>query len=91
MNKSELIKNIAAHADLTQAQATAALQALETTVIDELANGGEVALVGFGTFKVTDRAARIGRNPKTGEEIQIKASKVPTFKASKALKGAVNG
>ncbi|TCM61897.1 DNA-binding protein HU-beta [Acinetobacter calcoaceticus] len=91
MNKSELIKNIASQADLTQAQATAALQAFETSVIDTLANDGEVALIGFGTFKVTDRAARVGRNPKTGEEIQIKASKVPTFKAGKALKDAVNG
>lgn len=91
MNKSELIKNIATLAGLTQAQATSALQAFETAVIDELANGGEVALVGFGTFKVADRAARVGRNPKTGEEIQINASKVPTFKAGKALKDAVNG
>lgn len=90
MNKSELIKNIATQAGLTQAQATSALQAFETAVIDELANGGEVALVGFGTFKVADRAARIGRNPKTGEEIQINASKVPAFKAGKALKEAVN-
>ena len=90
MNKSELIKQIAERAGLTQAQATTALQALETTVIDELANGGEVALIGFGTFKVTDRAARTGRNPQTGAEIQIAASKAPTFKAGKALKEAVN-
>ncbi|RZG77752.1 HU family DNA-binding protein [Acinetobacter sp. WCHAc060025] len=90
MNKSELIKQIAERADLTQAQATTALQAFETTVIDELANGREVALIGFGTFKVTDRAARTGRNPQTGAEIQIAASKVPTFKAGKALKEAVN-
>ena len=90
MNKSELIKHIATTAGLTQAQATAALQALETGVIDTLANGGEVTLIGFGTFKVTDRAARTGRNPKTGEEIQIAASKVPTFKAGKAFKQAVN-
>lgn len=90
MNKSELIKRIASQAGLTQAQATAALQAVETGVIDTLANGGEVALVGFGTFKVTDRAARTGRNPKTGEELQIAASKVPTFKAGKAFKEALN-
>ncbi|WP_336165520.1 HU family DNA-binding protein [Acinetobacter ursingii] len=90
MNKSELIKHIATTAGLTQAQATAALQAFETGVIDTLANGGEVALVGFGTFKVSARAARTGRNPKTGEEIQIAASKLPTFKAGKGLKGAVN-
>jgi len=90
MNKSELIKQIAERADLTQAQATTVLQAFETTVIDELANGREVALIGFGTFKVTDRAARTGRNPQTGAEIQIAASKVPSFKAGKALKEAVN-
>lgn len=90
MNKSELIKHIASQAGLTQAQATAALQAVETGVIDTLANGGEVTLVGFGTFKVTDRAARIGRNPKTGEEIPIAATKVPTFKAGKAFKEALN-
>lgn len=91
MNKSELVKHIAASAGLTQAQATAALQAVETGVIDTLANGGEVALVGFGTFSVKDRAERTGRNPKTGEEITIAAAKVPTFKAGKALKDAVNG
>ncbi|RKG30055.1 HU family DNA-binding protein [Acinetobacter guerrae] len=89
MNKSELIKHIATTAGLTQAQATAALQAFETGVIDTLASGGEVALVGFGTFKVSDRAARTGRNPKTGEELQIKASKVPSFKAGKPFKEAV--
>lgn len=90
MNKSELIKHIATTVGLTQAQATAALQAFETGVIDTLANGGEVALVGFGTFKVSDRAARTGRNPKTGEEIQIAAAKAPVFKAGKGLKDAVN-
>ena len=90
MNKSELVAHIATSAGLTKAQATAALQAFETSVIDTLANGGEVTLIGFGTFKVTDRAARTGRNPKTGEEIQIVASKVPTFKAGKAFKEVVN-
>ena len=90
MNKSELVAHIATSAGLTKAQATAALQAFETSVIDTLANGGEVTLIGFGTFKVTDRAARTGRNPQTGAEIQIAASKVPTFKAGKALKEAVN-
>ena len=90
MNKSELVAHIATSAGLTKAQATAALQAVETSVIDTLANGGEVTLIGFGTFKVTDRAARTGRNPKTGEEIQIVASKVPTFKAGKAFKQALN-
>lgn len=90
MNKSELINHIAASAGISKTQATAALQAVETGVIDTLANGGEVTLVGFGTFKVTDRAARIGRNPKTGEEIQIAATKVPSFKAGKAFKEALN-
>ena len=90
MNKSELVAHIATSAGLTKAQATAALQAVETGVIDTLSNGGEVTLIGFGTFKVTDRAARTGRNPKTGEEIQIVASKVPTFKAGKAFKQALN-
>ena len=90
MNKSELVAHIATSAGLTKAQATAALQAFETSVIDTLSNGGEVTLIGFGTFKVTDRAARTGRNPKTGEEIQIVASKVPTFKAGKAFKQAMN-
>ena len=89
MNKSELINHITASAGISKTQATAALQAVETGVIDTLANGGEVTLVGFGTFKVTDRAARTGRNPKTGEEIQIAASKVPTFKAGKAFKEAL--
>ena len=90
MNKSELVAHIATSAGLTKAQATAALQAVETGVIETLTNGGEVALVGFGTFKVTDRAARTGRNPKTGEELQIAASKVPTFKAGKAFNQALN-
>lgn len=90
MNKTELIQHIATTAGLNKTQATAALQAFETAVIDELANGGQVALVGFGTFSVKERAARTGRNPKTGEELQIAAAKVPSFKAGKALKDAVN-
>lgn len=90
MNKSELVKHIATTAGLTQAQATAALQAFETGVIDTLAGGGEVALIGFGAFSVKERAARTGRNPKTGEPLEIAAAKVPTFKAGKALKEAVN-
>ncbi|AZC02017.1 HU family DNA-binding protein [Acinetobacter baumannii] len=91
MNKSELIKHIASTASLTQAQATAALNALESGVTKALAAGEDVALIGFGTFTVKKRAARTGRNPKTGEELQIAASKVPSFKAGKALKEAVNG
>jgi len=90
MTKSELIKQIAARAELTQAKAAEAFQAFEAAVTDELSKGGEIALIGFGTFKVTDRAARAGRNPQTGAEIQIAASKVPSFKAGKALKEAVN-
>ena len=90
MTKSEVIKQIAERAELTQAKAAEALQAFEAVVTDELSKGGEVTLTGFGTFKVTDRAARTGRNPKTGAEIQIAASKAPTFKAGKALKEAVN-
>ena len=90
MTKTELIKQIADRADLSQAKAAEALQAFEAAVTAELSKGGEVALIGFGTFKVADRAARAGRNPQTGAEIQIAASKVPTFKAGKALKDAVN-
>ena len=90
MTKTELIKQIADRADLSQAKAAEALQAFEAAVTAELSKGGEVALIGFGTFKVADRAARAGRNPQTGAEIQIAASKVPTFKAGKALKEAVN-
>ena len=89
MTKTELIKQIADRADLSQAKAAEALQAFEAAVTAELSKGGEVALIGFGTFKVTDRAARAGRNPQTGAEIQIAASKVPTFKAGKTLKEAV--
>ncbi|MBJ9952179.1 HU family DNA-binding protein [Acinetobacter baumannii] len=90
MNKSELIEHIAQSAGLNKTQATAALQAVETGVIDALANGGTVELKGFGTFKVNQRAARKGRNPKTGEELQIAAVNAPVFKAGKAFKDAVN-
>jgi len=90
MNKSELIDYIAQSAGINKTQATAALQAVETGVIDTLANGGTVELKGFGTFKVTPRAERNGRNPKTGETIVIPAANVPTFKAGKGLKDAVN-
>ena len=80
MNKSELINKIAEGADLSKASAGRALDSLISTVTEELANGGDVSLVGFGTYKVSDRAARVGRNPQTGAEIQIKAAKVPSFK-----------
>jgi DNA-binding protein HU-beta len=90
MNKGELIAKIAEGADITKASAGRALDSLIETVTAELADGGDVALVGFGTYKVNERAARTGRNPQTGAEIQISAAKVPTFKAGKALKDAVN-
>lgn len=90
MNKSDLIEKIAINADISKASAGRSLNSIITTITDELANGGEVALVGFGTYKVNDRAARKGRNPQTGAEIQIAAAKVPSFKAGKALKDAVN-
>ena len=91
MNKSELVAKIAEGADITKAAAGRALDSLIDSVTTELASGGDVALVGFGTYKVNDRAARTGRNPQTGAEIQISAAKVPAFKAGKALKEAVNG
>lgn len=90
MNKSELIEKVATGADLTKASAGRAIDAVIETVTAELAAGGDVTLVGFGTFKVSDRAARTGRNPQTGAEIQIAAAKVPGFKAGKALKDACN-
>ena len=91
MNKSELVAKIAEGADISKASAGRALDSLINSVTTELASGGDVALVGFGTYKVNDRAARTGRNPQTGAEIQISAAKVPAFKAGKALKDAVNG
>ena len=90
MNKSELVAKISEGADITKASAGRALDSLIESITAELANGGDVALVGFGTYKVNDRAARTGRNPQTGAEIQISAAKVPAFKAGKALKDAVN-
>ncbi len=90
MNKGELVAKIAESADISQASAGRALNSLIQAITEELGSGGEVALVGFGTYKVNDRAARTGRNPQTGEAIQIAAAKVPAFKAGKALKDAVN-
>lgn len=90
MNKSELVAKIAEGADMTKASAGRALDSLIDSLTAELASGGDVSLVGFGTYKVNDRAARTGRNPQTGAEIQIAAAKVPAFKAGKALKDAVN-
>ncbi|RZU98929.1 HU family DNA-binding protein [Spiribacter vilamensis] len=90
MNKSELIDAVAESADLSKADATKAVDAFAATVTDALNQGDQVTLVGFGTFTVRERAARTGRNPRTGESIDIPASKVPGFKAGKALKDAVN-
>lgn len=91
MNKSELISAMAAKAELTKKDTEKALKAFEEVVTDELANGGKVQLLGFGTFDVNERAAREGRNPRTGESMDIPASKAPRFKVGKALKDAVNG
>jgi DNA-binding protein HU-beta len=90
VNKSELIDAIAASADIPKAAAGRALDATIEAVTGALKNDEQVVLVGFGTFSVKDRAARTGRNPQTGEPIQIKAAKVPGFKPGKALKDAVN-
>ncbi len=90
MNKSELIDAIAASADIPKAAAARALDAMVDTVTDSLKKGESVSLVGFGTFQVKERAARTGRNPQTGEPIEISAAKVPSFKAGKALKDSVN-
>lgn len=90
MNKGQLVDKIAESADITKASAGRALDSLIAAITSESADGGGVALIGFGTFKVSDRAARKGRNPQTDAEIQIAAAKVPGFKAGKALKDAVN-
>ena len=91
MNKTELVEAIASEAKISKAAADKALRALTDTVAKELKKGEKVALIGFGTFEVSKRAARTGRNPQTGETIKIKAAKTPKFKAGKALKDAVNG
>ncbi|MDO4966670.1 MAG: HU family DNA-binding protein [Lachnospiraceae bacterium] len=90
MNKTELVDAIAKSASLTKKDAEAAVKALTDTIAKELKKGGKVQLVGFGTFEVAKRAARTGRNPQTGKEIKIAASKTPKFKAGKALKDIVN-
>ena len=84
MNKTELIEHIAKHADISKAAATRALEATIGAVKTTLKKGGSVSLVGFGTFAVTKRAARVGRNPRTGDAIKIKAAKVPKFRPGKA-------
>ena len=90
MNKSELIAKIQSKTVIDKKVMSNAIDALVESISEELANGGTVQLVGFGTFSVKERAERTGRNPQTGEEITIKASKAPHFKAGKALKDAVN-
>lgn len=90
MNKSELIEQIAKSADMSKAAASRALDAAVGAVQGALKKGDMVTLVGFGTFYVGKRAARNGRNPRTGTTIKIKAAKVPKFRAGKALKDAVN-
>jgi DNA-binding protein HU-beta len=90
VNKTELIEHIAKQADISKAAATRALEATIGAVKTTLKKGGSVSLVGFGTFAVTKRAARSGRNPRTGATIKIKAAKVPKFRPGKALKDALN-
>ena len=90
MNKSELVDAIAKDTGLTKKDSEAALKSIIETISKELSKGHEVSLIGFGTFGVGKRAARSGRNPKTGETIKIPASKSPKFKPGKALKDKVN-
>ena len=90
MNKTELVEHIAKHADISKAAATRALDSTITAIRTTLKKGGTVSLVGFGSFAVTKRAARKGRNPRTGKEINIPASKAVKFTAGKVLKEEVN-
>ena len=90
MNKGELVDAVAGRSGLSRADATKAVDGILDSIQSTLSGGGQVSLVGFGTFSVKARAARMGRNPRTGEAIHIKASNVPGFKAGKGLKDAVN-
>ena len=90
MNKTELIAAVAEKAEISKKDAEKAVKAFTDAVAEELAKGGKVQLVGFGNFEVSERPAREGRNPQTGEAMQIAASKSPKFKAGKALKDALN-
>ncbi len=90
MNKTEIIEAMADAADISKAAAGRALDGLVEAIVSSMKQGEQVSLVGFGTFSVRERAAREGRNPQTGETIQIKASKIPSFKAGKGLKDALN-
>jgi DNA-binding protein HU-beta len=89
MNKSELVDAVASDTGLTKVQSAEAVDAVINAVQTALKGGDQVSLVGFGTFLVTDRAARVGRNPRTGEEIKIPAAKLPKFRPGKGLKDAV--
>ena len=90
MNQTELIQQVADEANLTKTQAQDALRALLKTIVQVAADGGKVTLVGFGSFEPKVRSAREGRNPKTGETLQIPAATVPTFSAGKSFREAVN-
>ena len=90
MNKAELVSAISDKAELSKKDAEAALKAFTDVIAEELKKGEKIQLVGFGTFEVSERAARTGRNPQTGEEMTIPASKAPKFKAGKALKDLMN-
>ena len=90
MNKSELIASVAEQAALSKKDAEKAINAVVDTISTALAEGEKIQLIGFGTFEVRAREARTGKNPRTGEALQIAASKVPAFKAGRALKDAVN-
>lgn len=90
MNKADLVSSVAEKTELTKKDAEKAVNAIFQSIEDALAKGDKVQLVGFGTFETKERAARIGRNPRTGEEIKIPATKVPGFKAGKALKESVS-
>ncbi len=89
MNKAELIESITEGTELTKADATKFLEAYVGTITKTLQSGEQIVMPGFGTFSVSNRAARMGRNPRTGESIEIKASRVPKFKAGKGLKDAL--
>ncbi len=90
MNKNELISSVAEMAGLSKKDTEKVLKAFTDTVTEELRQGGKVQMVGFGTFEVSERAARDGRNPRTGEPMPIEASRTPKFRAGKALKDAIN-
>lgn len=90
MNKTELVAAMAEKAELSKKDAEKALKAFTEVVAEELKKGEKIQIVGFGTFEVSERAARVGKNPRTGESLTIEASKSPKFKAGKALKDSLN-